>query len=384
MSDSNRALSMNLIFRFFDSANMHRWNDHLRPMDLTELDKQAHKVAIAWYIGKKEEDSGADVDWTKIIEYCMFSFIQRTALTDLKPEIFHKIKKERSDEITEYVLSEFDNTVPDMESGFRRRFESYIRSDRRGLEESIIRGAHYLATKWEFDLISDMNKAFVGIDKTREAIRSEVEMHKELVGVRDILLGGLARDFTNMIGQLRFQQRWTRTPRVPQTTVLGHSLMVSNMTYLHDLDRGVGSKQKYNDYFTALFHDLPEVLTKDVISPVKTNVSGLAELLNEYEMDSVRSEIMPLLPEEWRDEFKFMIFEPFQFKDDPVHGMVDGPMIKLFDVMGAYMEAYVSCRYGISSSSLRVGGEDLRMRLMREGEPVGAAQLISRLESMDI
>ncbi|MDD4244787.1 MAG: HD domain-containing protein [Candidatus Methanomethylophilaceae archaeon] len=384
MSDSNRALSMNLIFRFFDSANMHRWNDHLRPMDLTELDKQAHKVAIAWYIGKKEEDSGANVDWTKIIEYCMFSFIQRTALTDLKPEIFHKIKKERSDEITEYVLSEFDNTVPDMESGFRRRFESYIRSDRRGLEESIIRGAHYLATKWEFDLISDMNKAFVGIDKTREAIRSEVEMHKELVGVRDILLGGLARDFTNMIGQLRFQQRWTRTPRVPQTTVLGHSLMVSNMTYLHDLDRGVGSKQKYNDYFTALFHDLPEVLTKDVISPVKTNVSGLAELLNEYEMDSVRSEIMPLLPEEWRDEFKFMIFEPFQFKDDPVHGMVDGPTIKLFDVMGAYMEAYVSCRYGISSSSLRVGGEDLRMRLMREGEPVGAAQLISRLESMDI
>ena len=375
---------MNLIFRFFDSANMHRWNDHLRPMDLTELDKQAHKVAIAWYIGKKEEDSGANVDWTKIIEYCMFSFIQRTALTDLKPEIFHKIKKERSDEITEYVLSEFDNTVPDMESGFRRRFESYIRSDRRGLEESIIRGAHYLATKWEFDLISDMNKAFVGIDKTREAIRSEVEMHKELVGVRDILLGGLARDFTNMIGQLRFQQRWTRTPRVPQTTVLGHSLMVSNMTYLHDLDRGVGSKQKYNDYFTALFHDLPEVLTKDVISPVKTNVSGLAELLNEYEMDSVRSEIMPLLPEEWRDEFKFMIFEPFQFKDDPVHGMVDGPTIKLFDVMGAYMEAYVSCRYGISSSSLRVGGEDLRMRLMREGEPVGAAQLISRLESMDI
>ncbi|KQM10821.1 MAG: HD domain-containing protein [Candidatus Methanomethylophilaceae archaeon] len=384
MSDSDRALNMNLIFRFFDAANMHRWNDHLRPMDLTELDKQAHKVAIAWYIGKKEEDSGAHVDWTRIIEYCMFSFIQRTALTDLKPEIFHKIKKERSEEIAEYVLSEFDNTAPDMETGFRRRFEDYIRSDRKRLEESIIRGAHYLATKWEFDLISDMNRSFIGIEKTREAIRSEVEMHKELVGVRDILLGGSAMDFTNMIGQLRFQQRWTRTPRIPQTTVLGHSLMVSNMTYLHDLDRGTGPRQKYNDYFTALFHDLPEVLTKDVISPVKTNVSGLAELLNEYETDSVRSEIMPLLPEEWRDEFKFMIFDPFRFKDDPVHGVTDGPTIKLFDVMGAYMEAYVSRRYGISSSSLRIGEDDLRSRLIREGGSVGAADLINRLESMDI
>lgn len=384
MSDSDRALNMNLIFRFFDAANMHRWNDHLRPMDLTELDKQAHKVAIAWYIGKKEEDSGAHVDWTRIIEYCMFSFIQRTALTDLKPEIFHKIKKERSEEIAEYVLSEFDNTAPDMETGFRRRFEDYIRSDRKRLEESIIRGAHYLATKWEFDLISDMNRSFIGIEKTREAIRSEVEMHKELVGVRDILLGGSAMDFTNMIGQLRFQQRWTRTPRIPQTTVLGHSLMVSNMTYLHDLDRGTGPRQKYNDYFTALFHDLPEVLTKDVISPVKTNVSGLAELLNEYETDSVRSEIMPLLPEEWRNEFKFMIFDPFRFKDDPVHGVTDGPTIKLFDVMGAYMEAYVSRRYGISSSSLRIGEDDLRSRLIREGGSVGAADLINRLESMDI
>lgn len=384
MSDSDRALNMNLIFRFFDAANMHRWNDHLRPMDLTELDKQAHKVAIAWYIGKKEEDSGAHVDWTRIIEYCMFSFIQRTALTDLKPEIFHKIKKERSEEIAEYVLSEFDNTAPDMETGFRRRFEDYIRSDRKRLEESIIRGAHYLATKWEFDLISDMNRSFIGIEKTREAIRSEVEIHKELVGVRDILLGGSAMDFTNMIGQLRFQQRWTRTPRIPQTTVLGHSLMVSNMTYLHDLDRGTGPRQKYNDYFTALFHDLPEVLTKDVISPVKTNVSGLAELLNEYETDSVRSEIMPLLPEEWRDEFKFMIFDPFRFKDDPVHGVTDGPTIKLFDVMGAYMEAYVSRRYGISSSSLRIGEDDLRSRLIREGGSVGAADLINRLESMDI
>ena len=384
MSHSSKALNMSLIFRFFDAVNMHRWNDHLRPMDLTELDKQAHKVAIAWYIGKREEDSGADVDWTKIIEYCMFSFMQRTALTDLKPQVFHKIKKEKSEEIIDYVLSEFDEIIPDMEEGFRNRFEKYIRSDRRGLEESIIRGAHYLATKWEFDLISEMNKAFVGIEKTREAIRSEVEMHKNLAGVSDILIGGPAKDFANMIGQLRFQQRWTRTPRIPQTTVLGHSLMVSNMTYLHDLDKGAGPKQKYNDFFTALFHDLPEVLTKDVISPVKTNVSGLAELLDEYERDSVQSEIMPLLLEGWRSEFEFMIFEPFQYKNDPVHGVTDGPVIKLFDVMGAYMEAYVSRQYGVSSSSLRRGEDGLRERLLREGEPIGAAELIGRLEEMDI
>ena len=43
------ALSAELLYLFFDSANMHRWNDHLRPLDLTELDKQAHKASIAGY-----------------------------------------------------------------------------------------------------------------------------------------------------------------------------------------------------------------------------------------------------------------------------------------------------------------------------------------------
>lgn len=375
---------MSLVFRFFDAANMHRWNDHLRPMDLTELDKQAHKVAIAWYVGKREEDTGSKVNWTKIIEYCMFSFVQRTALTDLKPELFHKIKKEKSKEVVDYVLSEFDSAIPGPDPEFRRRFEKYLRSDRKGLEENIIRGAHYLATKWEFDLIFDMNRSSVGIEKTRQAILSEVDVHKELAGVAEILEGGPAKNFTDMIGQLRFQQRWTRTPRIPRTTVLGHSLMVSNMTYLHGLDRKVGAKQAYNEYFTALFHDLPEVLTKDVITPVKASVSGLTTLLDEYERSSVQSEIMPLLPENWREEFRFLIFDPFSVKDHPVHGFSDGPTIKLFDIMGAYVESYVSCCYGISSASLRNGFADMKARLLEEGEPIGAAELIASLKRMDI
>ena len=48
------ALNPHILSLFFESANMHRWNDHIRPLDLTELDKQAHKAAIAWLLGKSE------------------------------------------------------------------------------------------------------------------------------------------------------------------------------------------------------------------------------------------------------------------------------------------------------------------------------------------
>ena len=156
------------------------------------------------------------------------------------------------------------------------------------------------------------------------------------------------------------------------------------MTYLSDLDKKVSGRQIYNDYYTALFHDLPEVLTKDVITPVKVNVHGLVEILDEYEHELVNSKIMPLIPESWHEEFRFLTFEPFADKDDKKYGKVDGKCIKLCDVMGAYLEANVSRRLGVHSAKLKQGEDSLRERLLRDGGPIGAAELIERFEKMEI
>ena len=41
-----------LVERFTKAASMQRWNDHIRPVELTELDKQAHKMVIAYVLAK--------------------------------------------------------------------------------------------------------------------------------------------------------------------------------------------------------------------------------------------------------------------------------------------------------------------------------------------
>ena len=93
-------LTAAMLYYMFDSANMHRWNDHYRTIDLTELDKQAHKAAIAWYLGKCEERAGRPVDWRTLIEHQLFAFIHRIAITDLKPPVYYElIKKEDIDNI---------------------------------------------------------------------------------------------------------------------------------------------------------------------------------------------------------------------------------------------------------------------------------------------
>ena len=378
---AKRALNGDMLYLIFDTANMHRWNDHLRTVDLTELDKQAHKAAIAWVLGKYEEtETGARLDWTKIIEHSLFSFIQRSVMTDLKPQVFHRIISERSEEVNKYVVKCFDENVPDTDPEFRSRLESYLQSEKRSKEDDIIRAAHYLATRWEFKTIYDANRSMYGIENTKKEIEEQILQHKDLIGVRMQVDNGNTFDFIDLIGQLRFQQRWARTPRMPETTVLGHSLMVANMMFLNDFDRKADSKQIYNDYYTALFHDLPEVLTKDVITPIKANVGGLAHLLGSYEKELVQSKIMPLVPASWHREIEFMVYEPFMDVDDGEFGKRAGRDIKSCDIMAAYIEARASRYYGTFSKTLQEGEKELRKKLESTADGIRAKELLERLD----
>lgn len=381
---SESVMNVKLIYLLFDSVNMHRWNDHLCPTDLTELDKQSHKAMIAWYIAKMEEYGGRKIRWKLLIRNCLFSFIQRSVLTDLKPQVFHRIVLEKKKEVNDFVLTEFDRTIPDCDPGFRSDFIEYLHSDKDAVEDAIIRAAHYLATKWEFDLIYESNRSMYGIEDTRNEIEHQIEQHLDLAAVRMLKTDNAFRDFINLVGQLRFQQRWVRTPRIPKTTVLGHSLIVADSMFLHDLDCDVDERQIYNDFYTGLFHDIPEVLTKDVISPIKENVSGLAVLLEDYENDAVTTTIMPLLKEEWADEFSYMALHPFSDMDDPVFGKRNGTDLKACDLLGAFIEANVSQRYGVSSSTLRKGEADLRAKLSVRGKGIDADKIVADFDAMNI
>ncbi|MGZ3608406.1 MAG: HD domain-containing protein, partial [Syntrophales bacterium] len=79
-----------LILKIHDAASMQRWNDKIRPVELRELDKQAHKMVISFILGKFEEEN-PEFNWIEVIEGGLFEFLQRIIVTDLKPQIFHRI-----------------------------------------------------------------------------------------------------------------------------------------------------------------------------------------------------------------------------------------------------------------------------------------------------
>ncbi|MCD6481948.1 MAG: HD domain-containing protein [Thermoplasmata archaeon] len=354
-------LSKEIIEKVYAAACMQRWNDHIRPVELTELDKQAHKMIIAYIIAKFEEERGNSINWMQIIEGDIFEFLYRVTITDIKPPIFHKIMKEHREKINEWVIERIKNDIPDIQEinggKFFEKFREYFKKqDSFTPERKILRAAHYLATNWEFRIIYNTSPYIYGIDKTKEEIENAIEDHYDLIGVQQILLGKRTFGFIDLCGQLRFQQRWSHTPRIPRTSVLGHLLVVAIMTYFASLGvKDIEEEQIRKNFFGALFHDLPEILTRDIISPIKNEVGDgyLKKIIKKIEKNQIEEKLLPLLPSSWHQEIVNYIDSKENYK--PPHK----DLIEICDKLSAFVEASLSLQHGIKSEDLENGLQEL-------------------------
>jgi len=365
-----------LLELLFEAASIQRWNDHIRPEHFTELDKQAHKMFYAFVLAKIEEsDRGAKVDWQLLIEGSIFEFLQRIVITDIKPPIYYRLMAEKGEQLNRWVLDQLQDKICDLSGSMKQKMEEYFfSSGSKRLERRILKAAHYLATNWEFKIIYRLNEGLYGLEETRAAIANQIEEHYDLAGVQKLTLGKKTSNFLDLVGQLRFQLRWAQSPRVPKTSVMGHMLIVAMMAYLCSLEVEACPKRVYNNYFAGLFHDLPEVLTRDIVSPVKRSVAGLEEIIKDIENRQLEERIFPLLPSSWHQELKFFTDNEFASKivendkmrivtsedinecyNSNLFSPLDGEIIRACDHLAAYIETFLSISHGIKSNHLEEG-----------------------------
>ncbi len=352
------------MLKIYQAASMQRWNDQIRTVELTELDKQAHKMIIAYILGKCEADnSNQELNWIEIIEGGLFEFLQRTVLTDLKPPLFHKIKenKEKYNQLNEWAYSEIEPVLAPLGKDFCGRFRNYLFDSERNVNRRIISAAHFYATKWEFNIIKNANPGGHLIEEIRADIESKEQRYHDLPSMQRLLESQQLRDFVSICAQLRFQIRWSHLHRVPKTSVLGHMLIVAILSYLLSLETEADKQRCINNYFTGLFHDLPEVLTRDVINPVKRSVAGLKDIIKDYERQEMERKIYKLLPPSWHKDMKMFTEEEFSdLTGQDGKACRDGRLVKAADDLAAFIEAYLALENGIKSSDLLRAKQDVR------------------------
>ncbi|MDY0322342.1 MAG: HD domain-containing protein [Arcobacteraceae bacterium] len=368
-----------IIEYIFSSASIQRWNDYPRMVELVELDKQAHKFVIAYFIAKMEKD----VNMTHLIEAGIFEFLRRVVVTDIRPDVFRNALQKKKKEINSWVIGKLKTSLADIDDGnFLQKFEEYLNDETTYQKERFIhKAASYLSTRWEFSIVYQTSQFLNDIESVKKAVEEEIEDYYELIAVRKIALNKKLAKVIDLSGRLRFQKRWAQTPRIPETSVLGHMLTVAIFSYFYSLKVNACPKRLESNFFCALFHDLPEALTRDIISPVKYSVDDLSEIISEYEIAKIEEEILPNIPESLRSEFAYILGLMGDKKDEFLdriidngevkavesvssynldkYSAIDGHALKQCDKLSAFIEASLSISHGIKSKELVSGKKEI-------------------------
>ena len=350
-------MNAKLIKLIFSTASIERWNDLPRPFNFIELDKQSHKMIIAYILSSFEKD----INYYDLIHLGIAGVLYRAVLTDLKAPVYYYLRKKKGKELDDFVLKQLENVIDKEMKNYIKLFNNTTSKEKR-----VLSAASYVANLWEFDFIYNFSKHTYGIEETKKDLENELEDYYDLEGVRILMLKRKSYDFISLCGNLRFQKRWANTPRVPETSVLGHMLFVAIMSFFLTKEYGGSEDKIYYNFFTALFHDLPEALTRDIIAPIKHGVFGLDKILKDYENMLIEEKILPLVPNNLKNELKIMLTDEFANKiitegkykkveiaEDLLGNKgIDGNLIKVADHLGAFIEALMSINHGIKSPEL--------------------------------
>lgn len=380
------------ILKIFEGFSIQRWNDLVRPFEIVEMDKAAEKMIAAYIIGKFEENEGRKLNWEWMIYSSLFYLLKKISLCDIKSPVQQMIRQRYPDEyrkINGWIFSQYKDIIGDEE--LLSMFSDYcggtqsLKDDETILAERVLQAAHRFSSLRELQLIEPVNEK-ERIIKIKEELLGEVEKYTDLAGMRCLLdRNSRAFLFIMKIEQLRFQTRWNQTPRVPKTSVLGHCFFVAVLSLLLLRDSGVKfcKKRLFNDFFSALFHDLPESVTRDIISPVKQATTELPGIVKQIEDDIVHAELVPLMESFYVDEILYFTSNEFQNRiliseldggktsqnvsfeelqenyNSDAYSPVDGKIVRLADHLSALIEAASSIKYGITSRQLTSGRDNI-------------------------
>ncbi|WP_337190728.1 HD domain-containing protein [Helicobacter saguini] len=363
------------------------------------------------------------INYILLIEQFLYEFFERVVLTDIKPPVFHKLKATHGAELSEFVESTLKNELENY-TFFKNMREylanknSHIQSSKnhnldskttttfepknsknhssnsnlysknpnfkeQNIESKILSAAHFYASKWEFDIIYHFNPKLYDMENIKRIIDAQNESFYDLEGMKNAILYSDLREVLGMFAELRFQKRWSQTPRIPQTSVLGHMLIVAISAFLLSCDLNVCEQMRLNHFFGGLFHDLPEVLTRDIISPIKRSVKGLDGIIKGIEKEEMESKILSRLPEFiardirfWSEnEFANRVIlgdcvrcdiessEIFSRYNENEYRPVCGELLKFCDKLSAFLEARISIAHGLSSPDLLSGSLEIYEQL---------------------
>ena len=285
----------------------------------------------ALFLVHLEEDS---YDRLYIIKKIIFSSFSEFILSDINSGTKNTIKKLDSD-MYEAVYSKayryfLKYDAPDC---LKCDYEDIIFWEGRAREDTLI----YAAKKyvWYTEALPNARIFPEMYDIYMREMKDELDMisHK-LPSLKQLQTTERYQKYLSHIYRLSSSMRWNQYNRKAPISVMSHTVIIVYLSYvIAMLDSQTTDELVLEMLLRAVYHDVPEVITWDIISPTKKAVPWFADLLEKVESHMLDEYFFEYIDEAYRDILKPYLLDPFKWDI--------WTKVKYADIFSAYLEAKI-------------------------------------------
>ena len=288
-SEDNEAILIDLII---SGLSIFRWNTFPRVRNITTLDHLWFVAHISLLIVHLEAENGNIYNIPLLLKKILFSGFFTFYYSDINAEV-----KERIREKSEELYIELENNVE--KNLLNISISSQMTEDIKHVwektkEDTVIAFAKIWASYYEVQqnailypsayekLLSDIKKRSCAEEFAPflKYIRcSEENQNNE-------------EKYLLVIHRLASSFRWNRSVRKYPISVLSHTFLIAFLTYIIASKESLWEDDQTDMILTALFHDIPEAITGDIITPTKKAILWLDHIIEEVEKDMIHEHIL--------------------------------------------------------------------------------------------
>jgi len=319
--------------------SMKRWNNFPRIEDVSHLDNVWFVLHVALFLAHIEEDNWNKIDKEFLIKRIIFNSFPSLVLSDINSWTKDYILKNDKDifinletKALNYLLNK------DWYSFLKDDIEKTFLDNSKQNELDII----YASKKFVWYKECEINsKVFSDMyDIPLRSITSELELLRNNLKSLDILLSNdNYLKYLSHIRRLSHSIRWNQQKRIFPISVMSHLVVITFISYvIWMIENNNWSKLDILDLmFRWLYHDIPETMTWDIITPTKKAVSWFEDVLEKVEMDMMNDYFFHYVWEDYKNEvYKYML-KPFDDKNWEI--------VKYADILSALFEAKIEVNY---------------------------------------
>ncbi len=296
--------------------SMKRWNNFPRIEDVSHLDNVWFVMHVALFLAYLEEKQGHKIDREFLLKRIIFNSFSSLILSDISSwtrdyilKIDDKIFKEIESKAFSFIL---DWEAPEY---LKNDIKTTLNNTDKELELSIIEASKKYAWFIECKINEKVFWDIYEVPLSQIHLSLE-DKRKDLVSLDMLLKNDNYKKYLTHIRRLSHSMRWMWQTRIFPISVMSHLIVITFISYIiWKIENDLWANYNIEELMLrSIYHDIPEAITWDIITPTKKAVKWFEEVLEQVEINMMDDYIFSYVDLEYKNQvFDFML-KPFEWE----------------------------------------------------------------------